>query len=155
MTTSEFENRFWSHVDRTEGCWLWTASLRRNGYGQLKAEGRNRSAHRVAWELANGAIPDGRVVDHLCRVRHCVRPDHLRLVTHKQNCEHLSPVGRGLSGVRGVTWDASRGAWAARLGHDGRTINLGRFPTVGEAALVVRAARRQHFTHSDPEGMTA
>lgn len=71
------------------GCWLWTASLNWAGYGQLRErEGgkpKIRAAHRVAWTLYRGPIPEGMFIDHLCRVRSCVNPDHLRVVTPYQN----------------------------------------------------------------------
>lgn len=83
--------RFWAKVDRASGhrapnmqtdCWLWTASKSLNGYGKFVVEkkaGRTklREAHRVAWMLTNGSIPDGLYVCHHCDVRTCVRPDHL------------------------------------------------------------------------------
>ena len=75
--------RFWSHVrkDANEsGCWLWTRA-RKNGYGTtgFTIEGKFRSerAHRVAYALTYGPIPEGWEVDHVCKVRDCVRPDHL------------------------------------------------------------------------------
>ena len=147
--------RFWSHVDKTGECWDWTASIRRNGYGQINVAGRNMSAHRLAWEIANGPIPSGLLVDHICRNRACVNPAHLRLATKKQNGENLGSEGRGASGVRGVKWDASRNAWAAAITHNYRSINLGRFSTIGEAAAAVREARRTYFTHSEPKEMSA
>ena len=67
------------------GCWLWIGSIDArvsSGYGLF---GKNRRAHRVSWELHSGAIPDGLVVDHICRVRSCVNPDHLRIVTRAVN----------------------------------------------------------------------
>lgn len=82
--------RFWSKVDKQESCWLWTASLSHNGYGQFsvtRPDGRSRTlkAHRYAYELLVGPIPDGAVIDHLCRVRHCVNPDHLDPVEEPEN----------------------------------------------------------------------
>ena len=79
-------DRFWSKVDRTEGCWLWTASTNR-GYGQyyVKEHGRAIMAHRVAYEALVGPIPPGLVIDHLCRVHACVNPVHLEAVTQREN----------------------------------------------------------------------
>lgn len=68
------------------GCWLWFGALTEKGYGILRlGTGRALAAHRLAWELANGPIPDGLVVDHTCRVRCCVNPAHLRAVTARVN----------------------------------------------------------------------
>lgn len=67
------------------GCWEWTASRNIGGYGMIWFEGRPRVAHRVAYGLLVGAIPDGLTLDHLCRVRHCVNPAHLEPVTMYEN----------------------------------------------------------------------
>lgn len=72
--------KFWSRVDRTEGCWLWTGPTS-NGYGK---EGQ-QWAHRIAYTLARGPIATGMQIDHLCRVRPCVNPDHLQVVTQAEN----------------------------------------------------------------------
>lgn len=67
-------------------CLQWTGSLKtRWGYGQFFYEGRNRSAHAVAWELANGPTPTGMTLDHLCRNTGCVRVEHLEVVTRREN----------------------------------------------------------------------
>lgn len=78
--------RFWIKVTKTESCWLWHRpnSL---GYGRFtthKGE-RQRMAHRFAYEACVGPIPEGLVLDHLCRVRHCVNPAHLEPVTQREN----------------------------------------------------------------------
>ena len=73
------------------GCWLWTARLDRNGYGRIGIwmpdRGHNvpRSAYREMFKALRGPIPEGLELDHLCRVRSCVNPDHLEPVTHKEN----------------------------------------------------------------------
>jgi len=72
------------------GCWLWLGALDRDGYGHvmIKTGGGNeirRGAHRASYEAFNGAIPDGLQIDHLCRVRCCVNPDHLEAVSCKEN----------------------------------------------------------------------
>lgn len=72
---------FWSKVDKSGECWIWKGSLRANGYGSF-GQGK---AHRYAYESVNGLIPEGLEIDHLCRVRSCVRPDHLEAVTKTIN----------------------------------------------------------------------
>lgn len=68
------------------GCWLWTGAVSEKGYGAFWGglDGP-RTAHRWAWLLYRGLVPHGMVLDHLCRVRSCVNPDHLRVVTPTQN----------------------------------------------------------------------
>lgn len=74
-------------VDPSTGCWLWQRYVMPNGYCYIGVGGRgnNQYAHRVSYERFKGPIPDGMQVDHLCRVRHCVNPDHLEAVTQREN----------------------------------------------------------------------
>jgi len=71
--------------DATGDCWDWLASKNPKGYGQVRHDEKTWQAHRLVWTALVGPIPDGMVVDHMCRNRGCVNPDHLRLVTWKQN----------------------------------------------------------------------
>ncbi|MCW2545384.1 MAG: hypothetical protein JWM40_2936 [Frankiales bacterium] len=82
------EQRFWPKVHKTSGCWTWTASTNGRGYGQMGRGGRGEGivlAHRVSYELHHGPIPEGLQIDHLCRNRLCVRPDHLQAVDARTN----------------------------------------------------------------------
>lgn len=81
---TEVAQRFWSKVDTTGDCWLWMAR-RLRGYGKFDLGNTTAMAHRVAYELSVGPIPDGLQLDHLCRVRHCVNPAHLEPVTQREN----------------------------------------------------------------------
>ena len=95
-------------VERVEiagDCWLWRGSLRR-GYGRIKRAGTTYQAHRWVYELLVGPIPEGLELDHLCRVRRCVNPDHLEPVTRAVN--HRRGAGRFNSPGRGQT-DCKRG----------------------------------------------
>lgn len=67
------------------GCWCWTSSIKPNGYGCFWHDGAQRNAHRVSYELFIGPIPEGLDLDHLCRNRACVNPEHLEPVTRSVN----------------------------------------------------------------------
>jgi hypothetical protein len=83
---ASIEDRFWAKVERTDTCWLWTASTDGRGrYGSFGVHGRLVRAHRFAYELLVGPIPDGLVLDHLCSVTRCVNPAHLEPVTQAEN----------------------------------------------------------------------
>lgn len=78
------ETRFWKSVNKTESCWLWNKHLTAAGYGGFWCE-KTVLAHRYSVILHGTEIPNGMFVDHMCRVRSCVNPAHLRVVTVKEN----------------------------------------------------------------------
>jgi len=85
---AKLAERFWDKVDMTggpNGCWLWLGSHTPTGYGCFSVNNKSTGAHRVAYQLMVGTIPPGLTVDHLCRVRNCVNPEHLELATQKDN----------------------------------------------------------------------
>lgn len=136
-------SRFWSHVDRTGECWLWTGAQDQKGYGSCSHLYGSSRAHRAVWISLHGPVARGLMVDHLCHVRRCVNPAHLRVATAKQNAENRKGPRKGSrSGIRGVCWYPRYGKWVARVGHDGRVITVGYFDTVeeaGEAAALKRS----------------
>lgn len=78
--------RFWAKVvEKESGCWEWTGCGNRGGYGAIKVTGRMVMAHRMAFEALQAHIPEGLVIDHLCRNRGCCNPAHLEPVTFKEN----------------------------------------------------------------------
>jgi hypothetical protein len=84
LTPNQIE-RFMSKIIKTNSCWEWTAFKNRDGYGRFKLNGKMILSHRVSYELFKEDIPDGLTIDHLCRNRDCVNPDHLEVVTHEEN----------------------------------------------------------------------
>lgn len=121
-----------------DGCWLWHAGLNDAGYGQINSggsRGRPLRAHRVLYELLVGPIPDGLVIDHLCRNRACVNPSH------------MEPVTRGENVRRGVGGELSRQRLASQThckrGHEFTPENthIGRL-TSGYPCRVCRTCRR-------------
>ena len=79
--------RFWDKFlpEPNTGCWLWTDALQSEGYAVLSENQVPVYAHRLSYEIHKGPIPDGLHIDHLCRVRSCVNPDHLEAVTCAEN----------------------------------------------------------------------
>ena len=88
--------RFMDLIDRAEsGCWMWTGSKTKYGYGTFTEGGRFIKAHRWAVEnIAGEAISDGMHVDHLCRTPSCVNPEHLEIVTPRENTQRALPYRR-------------------------------------------------------------
>lgn len=82
--------RFWPRVNKTSTCWLWLGATGDYGHAIFKLGKNNVPAYRFAWEQLRGPIPEGKVLDHLCRVPQCVNPDH------------LEPVGNGENVLRGI-----------------------------------------------------
>lgn len=106
--------------DETTGCWNWTGHLRKDGSGQVWVNGAHKLAYRVVFEHLVGPIPVRLVLDHLCRNRRCVNPDHLEPVEHAENTR------------RGLAAEATRAMfdalWANRThcanGHDLAEVGL-------------------------------
>ena len=100
--------------EQPNGCWIFTGHKNGRGYGVIWDRGA-ASAHRVAWRELVGPIPDGLVIDHLCRNRACINPDHMELVTNEEN------VRRGMRG------EMSQQSWAAhcKRGHEMAGDNVG------------------------------
>jgi hypothetical protein len=84
--TQKQKDKFFQKINKTDDCWLWTAATNEHGYGVVRINKRLFKAHRVSYEIHKGEIPEGLSLDHLCKNRSCVRPEHLEAVTHRENC---------------------------------------------------------------------
>lgn len=78
--------RFYNQVNKTAACWEWTGTVNTSGYGIFSVRRKRFVAHKWLYELLNGEIANKLDLDHLCRNRKCVRPDHLEPVTRGENC---------------------------------------------------------------------
>ena len=94
---------FWTKVEFTDTCWLWTGGTTSQGYGRFRS--RQNYAHRYAYEFCVGPIPGGLELDHLCEVHLCVLPYHLEAVTHRQNVLR----GHGVAARRAAQTHCLRG----------------------------------------------
>ena len=86
--------RFWSFVDKADGCWLWRGTRRSNGYGGFSYGLKRVGASRMAWELTHGNIPAGMLVCHHCDIPLCCNPAHLFLGSQRDNQRDASRKGR-------------------------------------------------------------
>ncbi len=102
--------RFARHIviDPHTNCWLWTASKSRAGYGKMGVDGALVGAHRIAYELAHGSIPDDLHICHHCDTPACVNSTHLFAGTHKENM--LDKIAKGRQGQTGAKGEANGGA---------------------------------------------
>lgn len=155
VSGATLSERLAAGVDKSGGpdaCWPWTGSSNGKGYGQTWDGDLDRMVytHRLAYELANGPIPDGLYVDHMCHSRRCCNPGHLRVATPGQNMQNRAGANRDSTlGIRGVI--PSWGKYQAQYILDGQTYIVGRYDTVDEAERAVRAARRIAMPYSQQD----
>lgn len=90
---------FWKRVRKSDGCWIWSGHVERDGYGRVSTFGHKHRATRLAWALTNGPIPAGQQICHRCDVPLCVRPDHLFLGTPLDNMRDKTRKGRQTKGA--------------------------------------------------------
>lgn len=112
--TNEIANRFWSYVEKSDDCWIWTGGSFGGRYGQFRIGKKKIRAHRFSWLLAGNEIPDGMILCHKCDNVKCVRPDHLFVGTHADNAKDREEKGRGAGnrfariGLKGTDNPASK-----------------------------------------------
>ena len=121
------------------------SSINSDGYLMIMINGKAYPAHRLAWLIVYGTMPDG-FIDHINRVRTDNRISNLRLVTHSENMQNRKIQKNNKSGYRGVSWDAKYGKWRARINASGKCINLGYHDTAELAAVAFEAARMKYHT---------
>lgn len=97
--TAKDIHKFLENVLFDDGCWNWDGD-KNYGYGRLRVAESMQRAHRVAWYVYNGPIPDGQYVLHQCDNRACIRPSHLFLGSHKDNMDDMIAKGRSAKGER-------------------------------------------------------
>lgn len=93
----------------TTPCWVWHGALNRDGYGRAPTHIRERSAHRAMYEAVVGPIPEGMELDHLCRVKSCVNPDHMEPVTPAVNVRRSRTAKLNPDDVREIRRIAATG----------------------------------------------
>lgn len=87
-------DRFWSQVGKGDCCWVWTGATNREGYGRFYACRDSFLAHRVAWSITKGDVPQDKLVCHHCDNPKCVNPEHLFLGTNHDNMQDMTAKGR-------------------------------------------------------------
>lgn len=133
------DETFWSKVDKSGKCWIWTGVIRSDGYGLFRYRGYQEFAHRHSLLISTPNRLEGAIVDHLCHQRSCVNPAHLRVTGTAENIQNRSGATRSSStGVRGVWWE--RGSWRATVVAYGKRYRK-RFPTLQEAAIWAESVR--------------
>ena len=142
------EDHFWSRVDKSSGCWVWTGPLTPAGYGQLRVDKTLYMAHRYSMLLKHGQLTEGLVVDHMCFNRACVNPAHLREVNLTGNGQNRGTFS-GSTGRRNVFPSHSKlNPYRVQLYVANRAVHIGVFATLDEADSAAIAARREHYPYS-------
>lgn len=148
--------------DRDTGILIWKISPAKNvkagtiagsktnrGYLVVNMRGRRVLAHRLAWELTYGPIPDGKEVDHINHNRLDNRISNLRLVTRQTNLRNQSQYKNNTSGATGVCYDKNSNKWRAHITIDGVTKSLGRYNDLESAISARKAAELENGFHEN------
>ena len=144
--SAERISRLWNN--RFSGQRAFSNISKSTGYVQGNIGGKVLRGHRVAWAIFYGDWPDGEI-DHINGVRADNRIENLRVVDRGANCRNLPISTRNKSGIIGVTWDAARGKWFASIRHNGKTVGLGRYDQISQAAAARKAAEAKFGFHKN------
>ena len=140
----EVEERFWSKVEITDNCWNWRAGDNGHGYGLFWYGKKYHVAHRFSLKLFNIEIPQGLEVDHLCRNRGCVNPNHMELVTRREN------VIRGI--LPGMTRAMQLNKTHCPQGHPYDSVNTYIRPQAGRGCRTCIARRTKEWRTRQANG---
>ena len=132
------------------GCWEWIGALDPSGYGVMRRRGQSIRAHRYSYGQANGTESFGEI-DHACRNRKCVNPNHLREVTRAENSQNQATVRQTKSGYRGVAWHEHSKSWHVVVKRGDYQHSGGYFKDVHEAGRAAIALRNKLFTHNEED----
>lgn len=135
---SSLIDRFTSKIQKTGTCWLWKGTRLKDGYGQFWASGKHVYAHRFSYEMHVGPILPGVCLDHICRVRNCVNPEHLEPVTIQENIR------------RGELWKVSGAKVHCPKGHPYNKANTYQWRNERQCRICI-CDRAREFRRAYPE----
>ena len=137
------EMRFFEKVDKlTEGeCWEWKASIRKDGYGRFRVDGKTILAHRYAYKLHTGIYDNSIELDHICNNRRCVNPAHLRPCSRIENSRNRLSTRE----FKGVSWHKRICKWQAQIKINNCNKSLGYFQTPQDAHEAYKRAALEAF----------
>jgi hypothetical protein len=151
-TPTPTAERFWAKVHKTDTCWLWQGGMGAHGYGLFSngPEGKTVLVHRYSWTLTNGPVPNGLQLDHLCRVRNCVRPEHLEPVTALENTRRALAMNPDHGSKRHKTHCRHGHAYDSGNTHVTRAGTQVCLTCLRERGRARRAAKRAGTPYRDP-----
>lgn len=122
---------------------------RKDGYIQVKLEGKDNLAHRIVWEMHNGPIPDGMQIDHINHIRDDNRIENLRIVSNLANGMNQGMPKNNKSGVTGVGWYKKTGRWRVQIRANGKSMTVGYFDDFDIAVAARKDAESKYGFHEN------